>query len=75
MARIAFRRTSTISQKYFQDQSSTLTWSLLRWRYHGIFMKVGGEDESKNHSSDRNKSMRSYYEKWPFGRIHMSRFL
>ena len=38
-------------------------------------MKVGGEDKSKNHSSDRNESMRSYYEKWPFGRLHMSRFL
>jgi hypothetical protein len=38
-------------------------------------MKVGGEDESKNHSSDRNESMRSYSEKRPFGLLHMSRFL
>jgi len=37
-------------------------------------MAVGGEDESKNYLSSENGYARSYFEIWPFGRHHTSRF-
>jgi hypothetical protein len=33
-------------------------------------MKVEVEDEKK----EENRSARSHFEKWPFGRLHASRF-
>jgi len=37
-------------------------------------MAVGGEDERKKIVRPENELVRSYYEIWPFGRLHTSRF-